>query len=287
MRKIHTLIVLRDLGAEVRKFRLSNLQLLIGGAAMVASFLGVLVSGWLFWTTRSERLLLEQVQTENEQLRAANQRIEQRLAALGAQLGETEERARRLAIVAGMDNLSASAEGGIGGGGGGPMELVVPLETLESRAEELSVWMERIEEQLGENLKLVASTPSISPVAGLLTSRFGYRQDPFTGERHLHSGVDISAPPGTPVRATASGVVVATSQGGPLGRSVTLAHGFGFSTLYAHLARIQVTVGQRISRGQVIGLLGNSGRSTGYHLHYEVRRDGRPVNPLPFMLNRP
>jgi murein DD-endopeptidase MepM/ murein hydrolase activator NlpD len=285
MKKVHTLIVLRDQGAEVLKFRLSNLQLLFGAVVVAASLVALAVSGWLFWTTRSERRLLEQVRKENDALRAANQRIEQRLSVLGSQLGETEERARKLAIIAGLDNLPASQEVGIGGGSGLSSEEALHL--LEDRTQGLVAWVNQIEEQLGENLRLVASTPTIRPVSGLLTSRFGFRQDPFTGERDFHAGADISAPPGTPVRATASGVVVETSQGGPLGRTITLAHGFGFSTLYAHLARIHVTVGQRVGRGQVIGLVGNSGRSTGYHLHYEVRRNGRPVDPLPFMLDRP
>lgn len=286
MKRTHTLIVLRDQGTEVRKFRLTSLQLQLVAFAVAAGFIGVAVSGWLFWTTRSDRRVLERIRSENQALRHSNEQIEQRIAALSAQLGETEERTRRLAIVAGLDSVSPPGEGGVGGGFPEPLTMGEQIGDLETRNQEVVILLGEIEQQLGENFKLVSSTPSITPVAGILSSRFGYRLDPFTGERSLHAGIDLSAPPGTPVHATAAGVVVRTLQGGPLGRSVTIAHGFGFSTLYGHLARIQVSLGQRVSRGQIVGLVGNSGRATGYHLHYEVHRHGRPVDPLQYMLDR-
>jgi murein DD-endopeptidase MepM/ murein hydrolase activator NlpD len=112
---------------------------------------------------------------------------------------------------------------------------------------------------------------------GLMTDGFGSRTDPFTGRRAFHRGLDISARRGTPVVAPADGVVVFAGRNGGLGKTVRISHGFGFATVYGHLDAIDVEPGQQIHRGAQIGLLGNSGRSTGPHLHYEVHRDGNPV----------
>ena len=112
------------------------------------------------------------------------------------------------------------------------------------------------------------------------------RARPITGQRAYHSGVDISAPPGKPVKASAEGVVTKTEQYGGLGRAVFVAHGFGVTTVYGHLSRITVTPGQRIERGTIVGLVGNTGRATGYHLHYEVQVNGQPTNPLAYILDR-
>ena len=133
--------------------------------------------------------------------------------------------------------------------------------------------------------KLISSTPAIAPVRGIVTSGFGYRRDPITGQRAFHSGIDISAPPGKPVKSAATGVVVKTEEYGGLGRAVYVAHGYGITTVYGHLSRISVTPGQKVERGDVVGLVGNTGRSTGYHLHYEVQVEGKSVNPLAYMLD--
>jgi murein DD-endopeptidase MepM/ murein hydrolase activator NlpD len=125
--------------------------------------------------------------------------------------------------------------------------------------------------------------PSLWPVNGRLMSYFGRRDDPFSGEGAIHTGVDISVPSGTPVRATADGVVTFAGFHSGYGRIVTIDHGGGCSTHYAHLSRIEVITGQRIHRGDVIALSGASGRATGPHLHYEVRMNGVAVNPYPYL----
>jgi murein DD-endopeptidase MepM/ murein hydrolase activator NlpD len=126
-------------------------------------------------------------------------------------------------------------------------------------------------------------TPSIVPARGLLTSRYGYRQDPLTGNRRLHKGIDIGARPDRPVIASASGIVTLSGRDGQLGNAVTLSHGFGLVTRYGHLSRTAVSSGEHVHQGEVIGYVGRSGRATGYHLHYEVRLDGRPVDPLHYV----
>ena len=121
--------------------------------------------------------------------------------------------------------------------------------------------------------------PSIWPVDGRLQSSFGHRNDPFSGHGAFHAGVDISAADGTPVRAAADGVVDSAEWAGAYGKLVVVDHGNGFQTYYAHLSRFGVVPGQFIRRGAIVGNAGSTGRSTGAHLHYEVRRHGTPVNP--------
>lgn len=130
-----------------------------------------------------------------------------------------------------------------------------------------------------------ASTPSIWPVKGWMTSAFGRRISPFTGEPAMHRGVDISVPQNTPLVASANGVVVRAGWDGGLGNAIKIDHGYGYGTQYGHLAKVQVRVGQRVKRGQVIGLVGSTGLSTGPHLHYEVLVNLVPTNPIRYILN--
>jgi murein DD-endopeptidase MepM/ murein hydrolase activator NlpD len=116
-----------------------------------------------------------------------------------------------------------------------------------------------------------------------VTSSFGEREDPFNGEGAFHSGIDISAPFGSPVRATADGEVSDASMGAGYGREVVLNHGHDLMTVYGHLSAIAVLPGQHVTRGEVIGYVGQSGRSTGPHLHYEVRVHNVPVNPHKYL----
>jgi murein DD-endopeptidase MepM/ murein hydrolase activator NlpD len=126
-------------------------------------------------------------------------------------------------------------------------------------------------------------TPSLWPVIGHLTAGFGERLDPFSGEGAFHTGVDISSSYGTAVRATADGVVTGAEEHVGYGRLVVLDHGYGVTTFYGHLSAFNVTMGQHVNRGDVIGYVGVSGRTTGPHVHYEVRINGAPVNPMRYL----
>jgi murein DD-endopeptidase MepM/ murein hydrolase activator NlpD len=138
---------------------------------------------------------------------------------------------------------------------------------------------------LQEKRSLMRATPSIWPVKGLLTSNFQRRVDPFTGRLERHMGLDIATNEGVPVVSPADGVVVNVGREAGLGRTVSVDHGFGFATRYGHNSRVVVADGQRVKRGQIIAYVGNTGRSTGPHLHYEVTRNGVPVNPSDFIMN--
>jgi murein DD-endopeptidase MepM/ murein hydrolase activator NlpD len=129
----------------------------------------------------------------------------------------------------------------------------------------------------------LADAPSMWPVEGRVASSFGEREDPINGEGAFHSGVDIDAPYGTPVRAAGDGEVTGEEMGAGYGRAVVLNHGHEVLTLYGHLSAIAVVPGQHVTRGQVIGYVGQSGRATGPHLHYEVRLHNVPVNPHKYL----
>ncbi|WP_170438925.1 DUF5930 domain-containing protein [Ruegeria arenilitoris] len=172
-------------------------------------------------------------------------------------------------------------------GMGGPLTPI----SFSTRGEELSADEVRANQLLQQmdqlNLYRIAAekAPFATPVksAFRFTSGYGYRRDPKTGGRRMHKGTDFAAPTGTDIFATADGVVTHAGWQSGYGRLIKIKHAFGVETLYAHNSKIRVKVGQRVSRGDHIADMGNSGRSTGTHLHYEVRVNGKPVNPMDFI----
>ena len=139
----------------------------------------------------------------------------------------------------------------------------------------------------GRNWEDMQFSPSLWPVVGRLTGTFGERLDPFSGEGAFHSGLDISAPYGTEVRASADGIVMDVDTHTGLGRSIRVDHGFGVETIYGHLSAYATEPGRRVKRGEVIGYVGDSGRASGPHLHFEVHMYGTPVNPWKFLKASP
>ncbi len=147
-----------------------------------------------------------------------------------------------------------------------------------------------IENMVKNKEKLIAAIPSIQPISNRQLNRvasgYGYRIDPIYKDRRLHAGLDFTAPIGTPIYAAADGVIKdAGFNTGGYGNRVVVNHGFGYETLYAHMVRIKARVGARIKRGEVIGYVGSTGKSTGPHLHYEVHKNGTPLDPIYFFYN--
>ncbi len=282
--RYHTVIIVPHARARFRKWRVSNLQIGAGFSLLGLLTLVAVFSTWSFFTTTVDRQEVEQIRGENQELRQVNQTFETSIRQLQQQLSDYDERTRRLAIVAGLDTLSDGAEPGVGGaaGGGGRDWLAA----MAAKAESLEGNLDRIAAQLEERGRWISATPAIAPVKGILTSGFGWRRDPISGRREVHSAIDIAASPGKPVLAPADGIVTrAGAVGGGLGNGVFVSHGFGVTTRYGHLSRVAVGPGQHVRRGDVLGYVGNTGRSTGYHLHYEVLVDGQAVNPLGYILD--
>jgi murein DD-endopeptidase MepM/ murein hydrolase activator NlpD len=215
---------------------------------------------------------------EIETLRTRYRRLEKESRQKGAQLASLQLLANEVSLAYG---IKRSMEG--------PMEIahegrLIPTmsETLEQYNFLKSANLSRLSRR-SSPLFQSESLPSAWPVDGRLMSYFGRRSDPFSGEGAFHTGVDISAPTGTPVRATADGTVVTSEWAGQYGRMVIIDHGGGIQTYYAHMSRLDVIAGQWVRRGEVVGKSGSTGRATGAHVHYEVRRRGTPVNPSQFL----
>jgi murein DD-endopeptidase MepM/ murein hydrolase activator NlpD len=217
---------------------------------------------------------------ENQTLRAENDRQRQELNELSTRVEAVEDTSRKLAEKSGVVSEPTWP------GTGGP---ALPLDTqslaaLEDKMNKLEHNMHAYESVLRER----GYTPTVWPVVGKLESGFGGRRNPFGGSSYeFHSGQDIEAAWGDPVVAGASGLVTFVGWQNGYGQLVVLDHGGGLTTRYGHLSHIDVVQGQPVARSQFIGRVGSTGRSTGPHLHYEVRINDEPVNPLQYLLTNP
>jgi murein DD-endopeptidase MepM/ murein hydrolase activator NlpD len=258
-------------GTKLRRMRLSW-----RAQALFAMFVGVLVAFSSYsvvrFLTPAAKAVSSEVPAEMILLAAATEQrvieIEQRQQLLAAMLAGEEIDPAVLRRIA-----SSSAEGI-----GGPLE---PVGGSDATFKQLfNSW-----KKLDSISQGAIAVPSDKPVrTAAFTSGYGVRSDPFRGAAAMHAGIDLAGPSGTPIYATADGTITEAGwNSGGYGRLIKIDHGRGIETRYAHLSSIGVAPGQRVTRGQVIGRMGSTGRSTGSHLHYEVRIDGRAVNPIPFM----
>ena len=215
---------------------------------------------------------------ENQRLRAENERQRQELNALSNRVAAVEDTSRKLAEKSGV----VSDEIALPGTGGPALPLDAnSLAALEGKMNRLERKMHAYENVLRER----GYTPSVWPVVGKLESGFGARRNPFGGNSYeFHSGQDIDAAWGDPVVAGASGKVTFVGWQNGYGQLVVIDHGGGLTTRYGHLSHIDVVSGQIVARSQFVGRVGSTGRSTGPHLHYEVRINDEPVDPLPYLL---
>jgi murein DD-endopeptidase MepM/ murein hydrolase activator NlpD len=162
----------------------------------------------------------------------------------------------------------------------------IDMETLKDQIKLTMESVGEIKDYLSQQKDLYLATPKGWPVAGRVSSPYGYREHPKTGERDFHSGMDIASNPGTPVKATADGIVSFAGWSGGSGNLVALEHGRGFSTYYAHNRLVAVKAGQKVKRGDILSYVGSTGNSTGPHLHYEIWKEGRSLNPVTYIEGR-
>ena len=235
--------------------------------------------------TRDVMAQIDALELERELIEERNDRIFQQLEeAVSISLEPLDDMFRAAGLPA--DSIIETVRRGYSGQGGPltPLSFSTKGEPDDADTTRANQILERLDVL---NLYRIAAqkTPFAEPVKGAFryTSGFGHRNDPKTGGRRMHNGSDFAASYGTPIYATADGVVVKAGWSSGYGRLVTIKHEFGIETRYAHLAKIRVGVGERVSRGDRIGDMGNSGRSTGTHLHYEVRIGGNPVNPMKYI----
>ena len=162
----------------------------------------------------------------------------------------------------------------------------VDMQTLMEELQKTVETVDEIKDYLRRQKDLYLAVPKGYPVKGNVSSPFGRRENPFTGEMSFHSGMDISASPGVPIRATADGIVSHAGWTAHSGYLVVIEHGCGFTTVYAHNKKNAVKAGETVNRGETIGYVGSTGKSTGPHVHYEVWEKGKSVNPKKFLQGR-
>lgn len=288
--RLNTVIIVPHSKARFVKFSFSTRTAVVAACAAVLALILSIVAIAYTGSAVNRRIEVAHLQAENEELATVNKDLERTVAEVQGRLDEFEERTARLALAAGLEAESMGFAGPGSAttrvGAGGPYDrLPESPEALTEQGRWVQRQLDSLEGHLDEQVRVLASTPTITPALGLITDGFGRRKDPITGRLAFHRGLDISARRGSPVRAPADGIVVFSGRNGGLGRVVRISHDFGFTTVYGHLDKITVEAGEEVHRGQQIGLLGNTGRSTGPHLHYEVHLEGKAVNPLYYILD--
>lgn len=302
-KKSYTLVVVPDHAAPVRRYRLQkSFVYQVGGGlgALVALFLGASVHYFQVARDASEnRILREENLTLKSQLKSIRERIDH----IGSTLDRVERFDQKLRTMTLLSDPQRNLA--MGPTSAEPNSLTPPLtdseftqkaatdnpKVISSRLDKLTVEATRQEQSLQElqayfqdQKSLLASTPSIWPARGWVTSDFGSRMDPYTAERVMHAGLDIAAPHGKEVMSPSDGTIIFAGLEGGYGNVVVIDHGYGIKTRFGHLAKIDVKAGEHVKRGQVVAEVGNTGRSTGPHLHYEIRVNGIPQNPRKFIL---
>ena len=243
---------------------------------------------------------LAQLRSETEEQRTKIHFFSSKIEDLEKQLARLKDFDKKIRIIANLEK-GGETTSFVGMGGPSPSDVREKLRAERDEAglvQQMRTDVERLkseavsrEESLSELEKLLLTkkdmlthTPSIWPVHGWVTSGFGFRTNPFTGLSQMHEGLDISNRDGTPVIAPADGIVSATGKDFSYGNVVVISHGFGITTRHNHLSKILVGAGQKVKRGDRIAEVGSTGKSTGPHLHYEVRINGIPVNPARYIL---
>ena len=262
---------------RIGRFGISSLGLQVGASFLLLALLTTvgLAGGYFRQAKENDRLVAqsEALRAKYESLALTSQEREEQLASLSSL-------AYQVSIAYGIQRDTPGAEDAFGA------DPVPAYYASLNQYDRLQDALGR--SSIGGSILLANSTPSIWPVRGYITSTYGRRQDPFNGKGVFHSGIDISAPYGSPVRATADGFVSMASWDAGLGKTVKILHGNnGFSTSYGHLKEYLVRPGQAVQRGDLIGLVGSTGRTTGAHVHYEVKSKGLTVNPYRYLKSKP
>jgi murein DD-endopeptidase MepM/ murein hydrolase activator NlpD len=288
-RKQFSLLIVRGDGARVIRFNFPR-PLALGavvGLAVGVSALGALVGDWvqLRELTRDARALQQQLAEQ----RIVIDSFQRRVAELRQEMAGWTALHARIWEPFGPELAPGHRDQGIGGSALPPERLpsrLSPRDELERLAEtvrEQGESLRALDRLMGRAGKALAALPSRWPVRGAVNSQFGNRLSPWTKTPEFHAGLDINAAIGTPVRAPAPGRVVFAGAQPEYGNTVILDHGQDIRTVYAHLSKMSVKAGETVTRGAVVGLSGNTGRSSGPHLHYEILVKGQPVNPRAYL----
>ena len=309
MQKQFSIFALSNTGSSVKQITVSGVFIFCLSFFVAA---GLISSGFILYdyitakkiavkSTKLEKQIFRQ-QDEISNQRKHIQNFAHKIEELNTKLASLKKFEKKIRIIANMDNTDVQND--FSGVGGSDPEILKPGATLtkkhNSLIREMHTQLSRIDNiaeiqknnfktilnQLKDQQNLLASTPTIRPIAkGWISSGFGYRKSPFTGRKEFHKGIDFATRQGDPIFATADGIIIFAKAKGLLGKTIIIDHGHGLKTRYGHTYKILKKKGDRVKRGDIIALVGSTGRSTGPHVHYEVKLNGIQVNPEKYILN--
>ncbi len=305
MRKKISFVVLSNSGSSIKQFTISATFLRLFILAFLIS-IGTFTYDYYTLKTAGVDAVERDIRIANQSDEIIHQRKQiqefaEEISALKTTLVDLNNFEKKIRIIANIEKPDEQ-DSLFGVGGSIPEDLDAQMPLTQKHNSLLRGMHEQVEQlnlatinqeqsfdslfkYLKDQQNLLASTPAVRPTSGWTTSRFGYRTSPFTNRREFHKGYDIANRLGSPISATADGVVSFTGPKGSLGNMVVIDHGHGMVTRYGHIHKILVKRGDAVKRGDTIALMGNTGRSTGSHVHYEVHFNGLPVNPEKYILD--
>jgi len=298
-KNFYTLLIVPREKSAVKKVGLSTTLINGLGVFLAALVLFLMYFSYDYIHIKRDKAELELLKRQTAEQKAEIENLVGRIDGFSVRMQELQQFDRKIRIMANLEkNRDKQQLLGIGGPVGDDDRLTSKLaadnkELIASMHEEIGKLNERAGKQKGsfsellnflrEQKSILAATPSIWPAGGWVTSEFGYRSSPFGGERELHKGLDVATRVGAKVLAPADGIVTEAVYHADMGNEVRINHGHGITTYYGHLSRYAVSPGVAVKRGDVIGYVGSTGRSTGPHLHYTVALHGVPVNPRKYL----
>jgi murein DD-endopeptidase MepM/ murein hydrolase activator NlpD len=292
-KKFLTLVIIPHTKGKHKTISLTEKRLkTVGGIAgfLVLALIIFLADYIVFQGTR---LKYKNLFKENEDQKQTLVQYEETINKLQSNLDDFEDYAKKLNVMAGLKSTETLKEFGVGDAdnGGSDPELRGPSESssgqivnLESKAEGIEKNLSTLVNFFEDQALRLAGTPSIWPTKGYMSSHWGWRNDPFTGKRTFHYGIDIATHHGNPVVATADGIVLKRTKDKIGGNTIQISHRGGYTTVYCHLSKFLVKTGQKVKRGDTIGLIGKTGKALAPHVHYAVKLNGKNVNPWYYIL---
>ena len=309
--KTYTILIVPERSSQVRRLIVPQHAIVrvVLGALVILALGGFMTVHYFYMVDQASEN--RGLKNENVMLKAQVRRVQEEIARIDGTLQRIDQFAAKVRSITQLNDPERNlAMGPLSADGAKPNEVLYApgeridyedelldsklamriidskLDAIESESLTQAANIRELHDYFGEDSLLLATTPSVRPIRSkLLTSSFGVRTDPYTNHRVMHKGIDVAADHGADVVAPADGVVIFVGNRGGYGKTVVIDHGYGAQTHYAHLSAFRVEIGQRVLRGQVIAAVGNTGRSNGTHLHYEVRFNGIPQNPEKYILD--
>lgn len=284
--RFFTLMILPHDGTNIKKLNLSSNFFKAFVIVSIVFWLSSLFMFFSYFSLKNKVAHLSEVEKVNLKQKVELENLNSKIQFLETQLARLQNVDIKIREMVNLDVKSNGVNfaGGIDtSGNNSTQKMLERAEALEKEIKIREKSLSELAEYLEDRRSLFMATPSLWPAKGFITSEFGWRKDPVTGVTEYHEGIDIAGAYGGQVRAAAEGIVIEAGNDAGYGKVVVIDHGYGIVTRYAHLSRSYVVVGQKVKKGGVIGAIGSSGKSTGPHVHYEVRIDGVPVNPVKYL----